>query len=73
MPGIWSLYATGLTFVRGASCRVDNFPNVVMLSLITANPLRQGGSRAGFSVTIQRNPGHGRAPVCRHSQPKMFR
>ena len=53
-PGTWSLYATGLTFVRGASCRVDDFPNVVMLPLITANQLRQGGtSRAGFSVTIQ--------------------
>lgn len=39
-PGTWSLYATGVTFVRGASCRVDDFPNVVMLPLITANQLR---------------------------------
>lgn len=33
---------------------MDDFPNVVILPLITANQLRQGGtSRAGFSVTIQ--------------------
>lgn len=53
-PGAWSLYSTGVTFVRGATCRVNDFPNVVALPTITATQLSQGGSsQAGFNVTIE--------------------
>ncbi|WNN46155.1 MULTISPECIES: fimbrial usher protein StbD [Winslowiella] len=53
-PGSWSLYAAGVTFVRGATCRVNDFPNTVILPTITATELSQGGaSQTGFNVTIE--------------------
>lgn len=53
-PGSWSLYGTGTTFVRGATCRVNDYPNVVVLPVVTSSHLSQGGSaRTGFAVTIE--------------------
>lgn len=53
-PGQWSLYNTGVTFVRGALCKVNDYPNVVLLPTISTNELDSGGaSQTSFSVSIE--------------------
>lgn len=43
-----------VTFVRGATCMVKNFPPVVLLPTISASDLNVGNtSRAGFSISLQ--------------------
>lgn len=53
-PASWSLYNIGITFVRGANCKVNDYPNLVLLPRITAPELSAGAtSQTGFSVSIE--------------------
>lgn len=52
-PGAWSTYNT-LTYVRGASCQVKDYPAVVKLPPVSAAALEAGGSsQTPFSVTLE--------------------
>lgn len=43
-----------VTFVRGATCLVKDYPSVVLLPTITVNDLNAGStSRAGFSISLE--------------------
>lgn len=43
-----------VTFVRGATCMVKNFPSVVLLPTISVSDLNAGNtSRAGFSISLE--------------------
>lgn len=53
-PASWSLYNTGTKFVRGATCKVNDYTNLVFLPMITVSELNSGGaSQADFSVSIE--------------------
>lgn len=52
-PAGWSL-TNYVTFVRGASCKVNDYPSRVLIPKITVNELSQGNtSRANFTVSLE--------------------
>jgi len=52
-PAGWSL-TNYVTFVRGASCKVNDYPSKVLIPKITVNELNQGNtSRANFTVSLE--------------------
>jgi len=52
-PAGWSL-TNYVTFVRGASCKVNDYPSRVLMPKITVNELNQGvTSRANFTVSLE--------------------
>lgn len=52
-PAGWSL-TNYVTFVRGASCKVKDYPSRVLMPKITVNELNQGDtSRANFTVSLE--------------------
>lgn len=52
-PGAWSTY-NALTYVRGASCQVKDYPAVVVLPPVSAPELNAGGrSQTPFSVSLE--------------------
>lgn len=53
-PAGWSLYNTGTTFVRGAMCKVNDYPSVVTIPSISVPLLASGTtSQASFTVSIE--------------------
>lgn len=52
-PGGWTLTGQA-TFVRGAACRIEDYPTTVHLTAITASELGSGGvSQSPFSVSVE--------------------
>ncbi|WP_058910039.1 fimbrial usher protein StbD [Entomohabitans teleogrylli] len=52
-PGGWSLYNQS-AFVRGAACRISDYPAIVTLPTITVAELASGStSQAAFSVNVE--------------------
>ncbi|ENZ7914667.1 fimbrial usher protein StbD [Klebsiella aerogenes] len=52
-PGTWSTYNT-LAYIRGALCRVKDYPAVVLLPTISSDVLEEGGSsQTPFSVSLE--------------------
>lgn len=52
-PGAWGLYNSGVTFIRGATCTVSDYPSTVILPSISTTEINSGStSQASFEISL---------------------